>query len=62
MMAFKDNRPAAVILSVDVDQETPAELENLRVVTTARERLANFDETQAVSHAAMRARYANQDC
>ena len=61
LVIFKDNEPAAVILNVHVYQEMLDELENLRVETTARERLANFDETKAVSHDAMRARYANRD-
>lgn len=61
MVALKDNQPAALLLSGDANQETSDELENLRVENTARERLVNFDETQAVSHDVMRARYANRD-
>lgn len=37
------------------------ELEDLRVEVSARERLANFDESTAISMNDMRARYAKKD-
>ncbi|MDP9784467.1 antitoxin StbD [Pseudomonas sp. NFACC15-1] len=61
LVIFKDNEPAAVIINVDAYQEMLDELENLRVEATARERLINFDQAKAISHEAMRARYAKND-
>ncbi|EJL04251.1 hypothetical protein PflQ2_4304 [Pseudomonas fluorescens Q2-87] len=60
-MIFKDNEPAAVIINVEAYQEMLDELENLRVEATARERLIGFDQAKAISHEAMRARYAKND-
>lgn len=61
LVIFKDNEPAAVIINVDAYQEMLDELENLRVEATARERLIDFDQAKAISHEAMRARYAKND-
>ncbi|MDL5600658.1 hypothetical protein QS468_48665 [Bacillus subtilis] len=61
LVIFKDNQPAAVIINVQAYQEMLDELENLRIEAAARERLSNFDQTQAVSHEDMRARYARKD-
>ncbi|MBD0705486.1 MULTISPECIES: type II toxin-antitoxin system Phd/YefM family antitoxin [Pseudomonas] len=61
LVIFKDNEPAAVIINVDAYQEMLDELENLRVEATARERLIDFDQAKAISHDAMRARYAKND-
>ena len=61
LVIFKDNQPAAVIFNVQAYQEMLDELENLRIEAAARERLNNFDQTKAVSHEDMRARYARKD-
>ena len=61
LVIFKDNQPAAVIINVQAYQEMLDELENLRIEAAARERLSNFDQTRAVSHEDMRARYARKD-
>ncbi|WP_085694367.1 MULTISPECIES: Phd-YefM [unclassified Pseudomonas] len=61
LVIFKDNQPAAVIINVQAYQEMLDELENLRIEAAARERLGSFDQTRAVSHEDMRARYARKD-
>lgn len=61
LVIFKDNQPAAVIINVDAYQEMLDELEDLRVEVSARERLASFDESTAISMNDMRARYAKKD-
>ena len=61
LVVFKDNQPAAVIVNVQAYQEMLDELEDLRIEATARDRLANFDPQNAISHADMRARYAKKD-
>ncbi len=61
LVIFKDNQPAAVIINIDAYQEMLDELDDLRIEVAARERLTGFDEAQAVSHDAMRARYARKD-
>jgi len=61
LVIFKDNQPAAVIINVQAYQEMLDELENLRIEAAARERLSNFDQTRAISHEEMRARYARKD-
>lgn len=61
LVIFKDNQPAAVIINVDAYQEMLDELDDLRIEVAARERLTSFDESKAISHDAMRARYARKD-
>lgn len=61
LVIFKDNQPAAVIINVDAYQEMLDELEDLRIEAAARERLNGFDQSKAVSHDDMRARYARKD-
>jgi antitoxin StbD len=61
LVIFKDNEPAAVIINIDAYQEMLDELENLRIEAIARERLCEFDESQAISLKDMRARYAKKD-
>lgn len=61
LLIFKDNQPAAVILNVQAYQEMLDELEDLRVEATARDRVARFDEGDALSHEAMRARFSQKD-
>ena len=61
LVIFKDNRPAAVIINVDVYQEMLDELKDLRVEAAAGERLIGFDQAKAVSHDDMRARYSRKD-
>ncbi|MVV51934.1 type II toxin-antitoxin system Phd/YefM family antitoxin [Pseudomonas sp. PB120] len=61
LVIFKDNQPAAVIINVDAYQEMLDELDDLRIEVAARERLTGFDETKAVCHDDMRARYARKD-
>lgn len=61
LVIFKDNEPAAVILNVDAYQELLDELEDLRIETTARERLGNFDKSRAISLSDMQARYTAKE-
>ncbi|WP_415759361.1 type II toxin-antitoxin system Phd/YefM family antitoxin [Pseudomonas sp. LT1P18] len=61
LVIFKDNRPVAVIINVDVYQEMLDELKDLRVEAAVGERLICFDQAKAVSHDDMRARYARKD-
>lgn len=56
-VVFKDNQPAAVIVSVQSFQDMQDELENLRIEAIARDRLKDFDESTAISHEDMRARF-----
>jgi len=48
-------------IDVDVQQEILDELEGLRIEAAARERLTGFDQTEAVSHDEMRARYSQKN-
>ena len=61
LVIFKDNEPAAVMVSVEAYQELMDELENLRIEAIARERLNTFDKTKAISLSDMKARYAAKE-
>jgi antitoxin StbD len=61
LVIFKDNRPVAIIINVDLYQEMLDELKDLRVEAATGERLVCFDQAKAVSHDDMRARYARKD-
>jgi len=61
LVIFKDNQPAAVIINVEAYQEMLDELKDLRVEAAAWERLIGFDQSKAISHDDMRARYARKD-
>ncbi|WP_455289720.1 type II toxin-antitoxin system Phd/YefM family antitoxin [Cupriavidus necator] len=54
---MRDNRPAAVLMPVQRYEQMMAELEDLRIDAIARERLTNFDRTQAISHQDMLKRF-----
>lgn len=50
LVVMRDNKPAAVILSIKEYQAQQDELEDLRIEAIAAERLAGFDRDAAISH------------
>jgi antitoxin StbD len=50
LVVMRDNKPAAVLLSVAEYEAEREELEDLRIEAIAAARLAEFDRSQAVSH------------
>ncbi len=58
-VVMKNNNPSAVVLPVDTFEAMQNELEELRLLTVAATRLTSFDQTKAISHADMMARYAD---
>ena len=55
---MKNNAPAAVVMSVDKFESLMDELDDLRIEAVARERLANINGTQLVSHDEMLKRFS----
>ncbi len=47
---MRNNAPAAVLLNIQVYEDILDELEDLRVEAVARQRLQNFNRSQAISH------------
>ena len=58
---MKNNNPSAVVLPVDIFEAMQDELEDLRLQSTAAERVTDFDANKAISHAAMLVRYSDED-
>lgn len=58
LVVFKDNEPAAVLMSVDTYQAMQDEIEDLRAELLAIERLATLDATTTVSLEDMEARFS----
>lgn len=58
LVVFKDNEPAAVLMSVDAYQAMQDEIEDLRAELLAIERLATLDATTTVSLEDMEARFS----
>lgn len=52
-VVMRENRPAAVLMPTDVYEQLMDELADLRIETVARERVATFDPTTAISHEEM---------
>ncbi|MGH8271986.1 MAG: type II toxin-antitoxin system Phd/YefM family antitoxin [Gammaproteobacteria bacterium] len=50
MVVMRDNKPAAVLLSIKEYEAQLDELEDLRMEAIAAARLSGFDRAQAVSH------------
>lgn len=56
-VVMRDNRPAAVLIPVERFEQIMSELEDLRIDAIARERLARFDRSKAISHDDMLKRF-----
>jgi antitoxin StbD len=50
LVVMRDNKPAAVLLSIAAYEAQADELEDLRIEVVAAARLSNFDRARAVSH------------
>lgn len=61
LVVMRDNTPAAVLLSIKEYEAQLDELNDLRIEAIARERLAGFDRTQAVSHEAIMTEFAGEE-
>lgn len=55
---MRNNELAAVVLPANRYEAMLDELEDLRIEAIARERLANFDTTRAITHEEMLANYS----
>jgi antitoxin StbD len=58
-VVMRNNAPAAVMLPVQVYEALMDELDDLRIEITARDRLATFDRSKAVSHEEMLERFGD---
>lgn len=58
-VVMRNNAPAAVMVSVAVYEALMDELDDLRIEMTARDRLATFDRSKAVSHEEMIKRFGD---
>lgn len=58
LVIFKDNEPAAVLMSVDAYQTLQDELEDLRADRLAIDRLSTLNEKNTVSLEEMEARFS----
>ncbi len=54
---MRDNKPAAVMLSIAEYEAQMDELQDLRMESLAAQRLGNFDPAKAISHAQMIAEF-----
>lgn len=59
-VVMRNNAPAAVMMPVGVYEALMDELDDLRIEMTARDRLANFDRSKAVSHEEMLERFGDE--
>jgi antitoxin StbD len=57
-VVIRDNRPTAVMFSVERYEALMAELEDLRIEALARERLATLNDAAPLTHAEMLERFA----
>src|SRR5437879_1608543 len=60
LVVLKNNTPAAVLLSIGSFEALMDELDELRILTIARERLNTFDRKKAISHNEMMKRYGRR--
>ena len=60
-VVMRNNAPAAVMMPVSVYESLMDELDDLHIQLTARDRLATFDRTRAISHDDMVKRFAVED-
>ena len=58
-VVMRNNAPAAVMMPVAVYEALMDELDGLRIEMTARDRLATFDRSKAVSHEEMLERFGD---
>jgi antitoxin StbD len=58
-VVMRNNAPAAVMLPVQVYEALMDELDDLRIEMAARDRLATFDRSKAVSHEEMLKRFGD---
>jgi antitoxin StbD len=60
-VVIRDNRPAAVMMTIETCESLMDELEDLRIETVACDRLATLDESTTLSHADMLAQFGATD-
>ncbi|MBK5276877.1 MAG: type II toxin-antitoxin system Phd/YefM family antitoxin [Desulfuromonadales bacterium] len=60
-VVMRNNAPAAVMMPVSVYEKMMDELDDLHIQLTARDRLASFDRSKAISHEEMLKRFADED-
>jgi antitoxin StbD len=60
-VVMRNNAPAAVMMPVCVYEAMMDELDDLHIQLTARDRLASFDRSKAISHEEMLKRFADED-
>jgi antitoxin StbD len=53
-VVMRDNKPAAVLLPTDMYEALMDELADMRIEAIARERIATFDESKAITHEDMK--------
>ena len=58
-VVMRNNAPAAVMVPVGVYEALMDELDDLRVEMVARDRLASFDKSKALSHEEMLKRFGD---
>jgi antitoxin StbD len=58
-VVMRNNAPAAVMMPVGVYEALMDELDDLRIEMAARDRLATFDRSKAVSHEEMLERFGD---
>ncbi|MGH8428004.1 MAG: type II toxin-antitoxin system Phd/YefM family antitoxin [Gammaproteobacteria bacterium] len=61
MVVMRDNKPAAVLLSIEEYEAQLDELEDLRIEAIAAARLAEFNPAKAVSHDEIMAEFGDTD-
>lgn len=57
LLVMRDNKPAAVMLSIAEYEAQMDELEDLRMESLAAQRLADFDPATAIPHAQLAAEF-----
>lgn len=60
LVVLKNNSPAAVLLSVPAFESLMDELDDLRVMAVAKERLQTFRRNKALAHSEMMKRYGRR--
>lgn len=60
LVVLKNNTPAAVVLSVPAFEALMDELDDLRTLAVAKDRMRTFDRRKAITHAAMLKRYGRR--
>jgi antitoxin StbD len=60
-VVMRNNAPAAVMMPVNIYEAMMNELDDLHIQLMARDRLASFDRSKAISHEDMLKRFADED-